>query len=248
MFDIRHRLGVQSWCFREFKPLPALFEKIKSIGLSRVELCGVHADFKTESAFAPVIAAAQSAGITITSIGVQYFGNDPIGTEENYFKFAQAAGCSMISASANVAAFPDIFKTLEKLADQYDINIGIHNHGGYDWLGSLTMLGNIFKHTGPRIGLCLDSAWCLQSGEDPLKAAEQFNDRLFGTHIKDFTFSPDGKGHDVVVGTGNLKLKEYMALVMKAPRCRAVTLEYEGDEHNPGPKLSECVKMVAGAV
>ena len=126
--------------------------------------------------------------------------------------------------------------------------LGIHNHGGYDWLGNATMLQHTLKNTGERIGLCIDSAWCLQSKEDPVKWAERFNSRLYGVHIKDFVFKPTGKHEDVVVGTGNLKLPEFMKLSLKAPKVVAVTLEYEGDIENPGPKLRECVEKIAAAV
>jgi sugar phosphate isomerase/epimerase len=125
--------------------------------------------------------------------------------------------------------------------------VGIHNHGGYDWLGSGTMLEHVFKNTSERIGLCIDTAWCLQARQDPVKWAEQFNGRLYGAHLKDFIFERTGEPKDVIVGTGNLKLKEFLALAFKAPKFTAATLEYEGDVENPNPKLKECVAMVAGA-
>jgi len=89
----------------------------------------------------------------------------------------------------------------------------------------------------------------MQAGEDPIKTADRFADRLYGVHIKDFTFLPTGKGEDVVVGTGNLNLPELMKIVTgKARSCKCVTLEYERDVQNPGPKLKECVDQVRKAV
>ena len=246
MFDVKTQLGVQSWCFRNFKTPGALIEQVKGIGLSRVEVCAVHADFNNESSFEGTIGQFKSAGVQITSIGVQTFtGNET--TEESWFKFCKMAGAKMISATFDVNTVPQAYRVAEKLAEKYDVVVGIHNHGGYEWLGNAMMLKYVFGQTNERIGLCIDSAWCLQAGEDPVKwAAETFARRLYSTHIKDFIFHRDGKPEDVVVGTGNLKLKEYLGAVMKSPRLAAVTLEYEGDVENPGPKLKECVERVAG--
>jgi inosose dehydratase len=244
MFDAKARLGVQSWCFRNFKSAPALIQQVKAIGLSHVEVCAVHADFNNEASFEGTISQFKNAGVQITSIGVQTFtGYEK--TEENWFKFCQMAGAKMISATFDVASVPQSCRVAEKLAEKYDVVVAIHNHGGYDWLGNAMMLKHTFGYTGDRIGLCLDSAWCLQAGEDPVKwAAETFARRLYSTHIKDFIFHRDGKPEDVVVGTGNLKLKEFMTAVLKSSQLAAVTLEYEGDVENPGPKLKECVDRV----
>ncbi|HUO08821.1 MAG TPA: TIM barrel protein [Phycisphaerae bacterium] len=247
MFDVKSQLGVQSWCFRNFKAVPALIEQVKGIGLSRVEVCAVHVDFNSEATFEGTIQQFKSAGVQITSIGVQTFRGDEA-TEEKWFRFCKMAGAKMISATFDVAAVPAAYRVAEKLAEKYDLVLGVHNHGGYDWLGNAMMLKQVFATTGERIGLCIDTAWCMQAGEEPVKwAAEIFAGRLYSAHVKDFVFHRDGRPEDVVVGTGNLKLKEMMGAVMKSSKLAAVTLEYEGDVENPGPALRECVGRVAGA-
>lgn len=246
MFDVSKQLAVQSWCFRSFKSTPALIEQVKALGLSRLELCGVHANFNDPEASAKVGAELKAAGIEVTSIGVQYFGR-PGGHEENWFKSAKALGCSMISASFDLGAMPEVLPRTVGLAEKYGINLGIHNHGGYDWLGSQRMVSHLLKNNGPRLGICIDSAWMMQCGEDPVKFAGEWRDRLYGVHIKDFTFASTGKWSDVIVGTGNLKLKEFLAAARSAPMCWCVTLEYEGDVESPGAKLAECVEKIRAA-
>jgi inosose dehydratase len=242
MLDLKKSLGVQSYCFRHFKPLPDLIAQIKSIGLSHVELCGAHADFNNDATFPGIISQFKNAGIAISSIGVQTFKGDA--SEEKWFAFAKAAGAGMISASFDISRTPDSYRAVEKLADKYDLVLGIHNHGGYDWLGNSKMLEHVFNHTSERIGLCIDTAWCLQAAQDPVEWAGKFAKRLFGTHIKDFTFDRAGKWTDVIVGTGNLKLKEFLKTALAAPTLRNITLEYEGDIENPAPALKECVVAV----
>jgi sugar phosphate isomerase/epimerase len=248
MFDVSQHLGVQSWCFRNFKTIPALIEQLKLLGLSRLELCAVHANFNKPEEFPAIAQQFKDAGITLTSFGVQYFDGKP--EEENWFKCAKIAGISMIAASFDLSKMPDVLAKSVALAEKYDIKLGIHNHGGYDWLGSNKMLNHILDHTPPVVGSCLDAAWMVQSGEDPIKFADKWADRLYGVHIKDFTYASTGRWSDVVVGTGNLKLPEFLAVVTgkAAPACKCVTLEYEGDIENPLPKLAECVEMIKKAL
>jgi len=246
MFDVSRDLGVQSWCFREFVPLDQLIAQLRNVGLSRIEICAKHIDFANEKLFDSTVKTFKDAGVTITSIGVQYFKGEA--SEEKWFDFAQRAGAGMISCSYPIDKQPEIYRTTEKWAEKYNVVLGIHNHGGYHWLGNETTLAHVLQNTSPRIGLCIDTAWCIQAGQDPLGWAERYRDRLFSVHLKDFTFLPTGKDVDVIVGTGNLKLPEFMALLAKAPNCKIVTLEYEGDRFDPVPKLKECIEKIRAAV
>jgi len=246
MTEIEKQLGVQSWCFRYFKDLDGLIMQMKVVGLSRIELCEVHVDFNDEAGFEKVIQKFAAANIQISSIGVQTFANKPA-AEEKWFRFCKLAGAKLITATFDVATIPDSLLQTQKLAEKHDIRIGIHNHGGYNWLGSSQMLTHFLKQANPWIGLCLDSGWCLQSGENPLKWAELFNDRIYGIHIKDFIFDRAGRWTDVVVGTGNLALKAFLQSVRKSPHLSVQTIEFEGDVENPAPKLIECIHQIVAA-
>lgn len=241
--NIGEELAVQSYCFRHFKDNTEVAGKVKDCGLSRIEVCAVHADFADESCFDGVIEAYRSQDVQIIGIGVQGFNNDA-DKERKFFEFAKRAGIKTISANFNPGTTPDSFKTAEKLADEFDINLAIHNHGGRHWLGSTQMLKEVFSKTGPRIGLMLDTAWALDSHEDPVKMAQTFGDRLYGVHIKDFVFDRAGKPEDVVVGTGNLDLPGLFKVMKEANFSGSPILEYEGDVENPVPALRECVEAV----
>jgi len=242
--DVSQILAVQSYCFRGFKENAQVIDLVKKIGLSRIELCGVHADFNDDKTFDKVIAQYADGGVKIVSIGVQGFANQP-GKERKWFEFAKKAGAKMISCSYDLKSMPECLPASAKLADEFDINLGIHNHGGWDWLGNSNMLGHIFANNSKRIGLCLDTAWMLDSGEDPIKIADRFADRLYGVHIKDFVFNRARKPEDVVVGTGNLDLPKLVEIIKtKAPAGCCPILEYEGDVNNPAPALTQCVEKV----
>ncbi len=221
MFDLRKNLGVQSYCFRNFKGTSDLIAQIQALGLTRTELCAVHADFNDAAAFKGIVRQFADAGIAIGSIGVQYFHGNP--AEEQWFECAKLAGASMISTSFALAAIPAVFDFAGKMADRYDVQLGIHNHGGYDWLGSVAMVEHLIKHMHPRIGLCLDTAWCLQAAGKPIEWAEKMRDKLFGIHVKDFIFDRAGKWSDVIIGTGNLNLPAFLKTALIAPNLTTVT-------------------------
>ncbi len=245
MMDLKNDLGVQSYCFRGFKDNTKAASLVREIGVSKIELCGVHANFNDESTFGNVISTYDAAGVGIVSIGVQGFNGDEA-VERRWFEFAKAAGAKFISAHFHLPTVPQAYRVAEKLSEEYDIKVAIHNHGGRHWLGSAEVLSWVFGQTSSRIGLCLDTAWALDSGENPVQLAERFGDRLYGLHIKDFVFDRARKPEDVVIGTGNLDLPALLSTLEKIDFNGYAVIEYEGDVENPTPALKECVRQILG--
>ena len=240
--DIGQEMGVQSFCFRHFKDNARTASLVTECGLARIEICGVQVDFQDTASFDSAIGAYRDAGVEIVSIGVNTLAGDEA-VERNYFEFLKAAGAKFMSVDFKPDAVPGCFTVAEKLAEEYDVRLAIHNHGGRHWLGSAQALEWVFAQTSPRVGLCLDTAWAMHSHEDPIAMIERFGERLYGVHVKDFTFA-DGQHKDVVVGTGNLDLAR-MAEAMDAVGFDGyVVLEYEADVENPVPALTSCVEAV----
>ena len=246
MTDIKNAVGVQSYCFRGFKDNAKVASLVREIGVNKIELCGVHIDFNNEALFDDVIATYRAAGVEIVSIGVQGFNADEA-NEKHWFEFARRAGAKFISAHFEPGTIPEAYRIVEKLAEKYDIRVGIHNHGGRHWLGCAQTLAWVFDNTSERIGLTLDTAWALDSGENPVEMAERFGKRLYGLHLKDFTFDRARKPQDVVVGTGNLDLPGLFKVAAKVNFDGFVVIEYEGDVDNPVPALTQCVKQIKSA-
>jgi sugar phosphate isomerase/epimerase len=240
----KEKLAVQSYCLRGFKNNLDVAAKVAEIGLSAIELCAVHADFLDEDSFEKVVEIYSDAGIDIVSVGVQGFKGD-LDNEEKFFRFAQIAGAKHISANFAPESVPESFDSAARLADKYDIKLGIHNHGGKHWLGSSQMLRTVLAKTSPRIGLMLDTAWALDAGENPIAMAEEFKDRLFGLHLKDFVFDRARKPEDVIVGEGNLDIVKLSALLNEIDYNGLYVLEYEGDVENPVPALKKCVEAIS---
>ncbi len=239
----KSEIGVQSWCFREFKSNEALIGKLKELGLTRVEFCGIHVDFGKPETFESVLAAYRTAGIKADGVGVTCITENK-SASENVFRFAKLAGCSMVSVDFPMKNHQAAFRVAEELAEKYGVNVGIHNHGGGHWLGSKTALEYVFGLTSERVGLCLDTAWALDARQDPINLAKAFRMRLYGLHVKDFVFDSKGKEKDVVVGTGNLDLPQLMGFLGETDYAAALTIEYEGEPQNPSPAIRKCVEEI----
>jgi sugar phosphate isomerase/epimerase len=236
-------IAIQSWCYREFKPLPDFFTQLKAAGVNATELCGVHGNFADPSTAPGLIQQFDKAGVKIVAIGVEYLTGD-YATDRPRFEWCKAAGVKHMSISFKPESLFDGLKHIEKLADEFDLQLGIHNHGGYDWLGNLTMLEYIYKKTSKRIGLHIDTAWAIDAKQNPVEMVEKFADRLVGVHLKDFVYSRERVPTDVIIGTGILDLPKFMALLRQLNFAGPLVIEYEGDEKNPVPALSECVKKL----
>jgi len=241
--NIGQDMGVQSFCFRHFKDNARTAALVRECGLARIEICGVQVDFQDTASFDSAIGAYRDAGVEIVSIGVNTLAGAE-GAERNLFEFLKAAGARFMSVDFRPDAVPGSFALAEKLAEEYDVRLAIHNHGGRHWLGSAQALEWVFAQTSPRVGLCLDTAWALHSHEDPIAMVERFGPRLYGVHIKDFTFDSAGRHSDVVVGTGNLDLARLAGAMDAAGFDGYVVLEYEADVENPVPPLQRCVEAV----
>jgi sugar phosphate isomerase/epimerase len=246
--QILAELGVQSYCFRNFKDNADVAGKVKEIGLERIEVCAVHADFNDVAAWKDVVQTYADAGVSIVSIGVQTFvGEDQ---ERTWFECAAAAGAKHISAHFNVDSFTTAIPKVQAWSDEFGIRVGIHTHGGYQFGGQPAVMDHLIALGKPQIGLMLDTAWAMQIGPrqgDPIEWAKKFAGSVYGVHFKDFTFDPDAMWHDTVVGEGNLDLPGLLDALVEGGFDGVPVLEYEADPDNPVPALKACVeKMRAG--
>lgn len=237
--------GVQSYCFREFKDNKEVAQLIRKIGLNKTEICEIHANFQDVEGFKKVVDTYKEGGVSIVSLGVQTFKGNP--NERNWFECAKIAGAKHISAHFQVDTFEKAVPAAAKLAEEYGMRIGIHCHGGYMFGGSEDVLKHLIKLGGDRIGINIDTAWCMQASYwyDPSKwARETFKGRVYGVHYKDFTFDRRSKWSDVIVGTGNLNLPDFIKALEETNFNGMAVIEYEAEPANPVPALTECVKQM----
>jgi len=246
MFDVKEKLAVQSYCLRNFKDNNDVVARVKELGLKRIELCGVHADFRKPETFESVLSVYRKAGIKIVSIGVEGFGPDTEAARSR-FEFAKKAGCKVISANFSPSTFLATLPVVYPLCEEYGINLAIHNHGGYHWLGSGEILDWVFSITRPCIGLNMDTAWALDARQDPIQWVERYAKRLYALHLKDMVFARNRVGEDVVVGTGNIDLPKLMKTLKAKGFKGEYILESEGEPSKPVPGLLKSITNIRKA-
>lgn len=237
--------GVQSYCFRNFPDNADVAKKVREIGLDKIEICNVHADFNNPDQWRDIVKTYGDEGVSVISIGVQSFVGEA--SERDFFECASIAKAKYISGSFGVDTYLKAIPLVRDLCREYGIQVGIHNHGGYGFGGQPSVLKHLIGIGGPEIGLCLDTAWAMQIGPrsgNPVSWAKNFAGQIYGVHYKDFVFASNGQWSDTVVGEGCLDLKAFVNELENGGFGGMAVIEYEADPENPVPALKSCVEAM----
>ncbi len=240
-------IGLQSWSLRQSSTTPALLSRVRELGVDRLELCEVHCPFTDPDAYQAFLATARSAGVGISSIGVQTFtGREYV--ERPWFAFARAAGAKVITCHFRVDTFARAVPLAMRLAEEFDLHLAIHCHGGYLFGGSTDVIDHLLDLGGPRLGVCIDTAWCLQAGGDPISWVRRWPGRIHGVHFKDFTFTPQGRWQERPLGQGTLDVDGFVRALTDTGFNGSAVIEYEADEADPAFGIRAGLARVAEAV
>ena len=237
--------GVQSFCFRNFKDNADVAGKVKDIGLDKIEVCQVHADFHKPDEWKETVKTYNDSGVSVVSIGVQTFTGSE--DEKDFFECAAIAGAKHISCHFQIDTYLKAIPQVRAWSKEYGIRVGIHCHGGYHFGGQIPVLKHLIALGEPEVGLCIDTAWAMQIGPrqgNPVEWVKTFGKQVYSVHYKDFVFDKDGMWHDTVVGEGNLDLKAFVAELEDAGFDGMAVIEYEADPVDPVPALKQCVETM----
>jgi sugar phosphate isomerase/epimerase len=238
-------MGLQSYSLRGIGPggkpdLDAALAATRELGLHYWESYPAHIPTVTD---APTIAAykkkLQDAGVTVLGYGVVRLTADRE-AGRSVFDFARQMGLDYLSADPG----PDSFDVLDKLVEEFGVNVGIHNHGpGHRWEKIDTIAAAIKNHS-PRIGCCVDTGHFLRSREDPVRAVEVFGPRAYGVHLKDVkdarTFT--------ILGEGDLRTAELLKTLARLNYRYGLNLEYEEKPKDPMDDIRACLKTTREAI
>lgn len=241
MFDLKNKLGIKSFSFRHIADNADVAAAVKECEVNTIDLSACHVDYDSPEAQEKVIATYREAGVGISGIGVVGMQRDKK-SNRRFFEFARRAGCRVVSCSFPPQGHEEILIGVAALADEFDMVVAIHNHGGSDWLGNSTTLQYVLEKATDRFGVCIDTAWCLQAGEDPLGWLELFGERTYAVHFKDFFFHERGGWKDTIVGKGALRLPEFLSEFGKLKSIESAVVEYEGD--HAVAQSRECVRAI----
>jgi sugar phosphate isomerase/epimerase len=238
------RLAIQSWCFRGYKTHEQVIDALGCCGVRNLEISNAHVNPFTQGAeeLAGVLDLYRRAGVNITSTGLFHVGPDEA-KGRRALDFVRLCGVKAFTTDID----PGGLEVAERLAREYGVLLAVHNHGRRHRHGPAWALEDLLAATSGSIGICLDTAWMIDSGDDPVAFAAKHASRIYGVHVKDFIFDRAGRPSDVVVGQGNLKLPEFLATLRKADYGGYFTLEYEGDVNDPVPATRQCVEAIRRA-
>ncbi|WP_043585016.1 sugar phosphate isomerase/epimerase family protein [Geminisphaera colitermitum] len=249
-FDLARELGVKSYSFRHIKDNVDVAAAVRRCASDGIDLSACHVNYDDPAQQEQALAAYRAAGVRVSGIGVVGLRPDEA-WNRRFFEFARRAGCGVVSFAFEPDGYEETLRSVEKLCEEFGVRAAIHNHGGRHWLGNSTILDYIFRRTNAaRIGLCLDTAWCLQAGDSPVAWLEKFavaQPRLFAMHLKDFVFTEKGQCHDTIVGHGALDLPAFLKVFRSLPVAfnGSAVVEYEGDDAVEA--TARCVESIRAA-
>jgi inosose dehydratase len=223
-------LAIQSWTFREFS-LEQTLTFIANLGLTRIDLDPqVHFPLPaTDDAIAMLHASFAAHGLDCMTSGIGALSSDHTANRDQ-FEIARRLGVRNIQADAPHEALD----SAELLVAEYDVRLGIHNHGPGSLYSTIADVLAALERRDPRIATIIDTGHYLRSGIDPVDAIRAFSGRIAGIHLKDVVASEPG-APDAVLGEGVLDVRGVFRAMRQSriPNDVSVSLEYEANPADP---------------
>ena len=275
------KLGTQVYSFRLFTLEEAL-DKADSIGIKYVEgfpgqkigggIEGSLDYHMLASKRDSVLQMLKKKGITMLSYGVvSARTNDDW---KQLFEFVKGMGLKQFASEPE----PEFIPMISKLADEYKVNVAIHNHPRPSRYWSPDTLLKYTAGYSKRLGSCSDIGHWIRSGLDPVEMLKKLQGRIFELHMKDLHEQPSveyasfllslpaagqprsaqGQGgnrpqppagpHDVPWGTGISNIKAVLEELKRQGFKGPLFAEYEYNWNNNAPEIQQSMNYVKEVV
>lgn len=158
------------------------------------------------------------------------------------FEFTKEMGAGTIVVEPPAEAFDMI----EKLADEYQVDIAIHNHpkSPQSKYWSPENVLAVCKGRGKRIGACCDTGHWVRSGLDPVECLKKMEGRVLGFHLKDVIEKGKPEARDVPLGEGKANYAAVLAELRRQGYRGTTNIEYEHDSPELMADVAKCVAFV----
>jgi sugar phosphate isomerase/epimerase len=244
--------AAEAWTFRTFTFAETL-KKLKELGVGAVEafpgqplaaeLPGALFDENmTDEQVAFAKAALKASGVTLYGYGVCDIGTTEASMRKT-FDFARKMGIRILVCEPA----DDDFTLLQKLVQEYNIKIAIHNHPAPS---KYNLPETVFGHVDgkdPRIGSCADSGHWMRGLNDPREAFKFLAGRILDVHLKDRSDYGTAKGvDDVAWGSGKGHIRDLLAELTLQDYDGYLTMEYENESEvsDPMPAFLKSIAYV----
>ncbi len=260
------KMGIQSYSLRGFDVDEALKHSEK-LGLKYWEAYPKHIPISTVPAhIKEQKAKLANSGVTLAAYGVVGFDANETKARE-VFDFAKAMGLKSISA--NPKKDTATFDLLEKLVEEYQIPIAIHNHGPGALYDKVDDILEMVDGRSPLLGACVDTGHYLRSNEDPVEVIQKLGKRVFGVHFKDvrtirseeekaklMAVLPKNRANHLekegkiftILGEGELNIVGVLRALREIGYTNPISLEYEENPQNPLSDIELCLAAVREGV
>lgn len=245
-------VGTQAYTFREFSALEAI-EKTAQAGGRVIEFYPGQPfspdkpDLRWDhNASADMIAAVEEHLDRHDVLAVNYgVVRIPAKEEEarKIFDFARRLGLQGITTESI-----DALEMIEKLATEYDLRVGFHNHPRRPdnpayrvW--DPAYLAEVLEGRDERIGACADTGHWIRSGLDPLESLRVLEGRVLSLHLKD---RARPEAHDVIFGTGMGNVGGVLDELRRQDFSGHIAVEYEHNWRNSVPDVAQCIGFIRG--
>jgi sugar phosphate isomerase/epimerase len=240
------RLGCQSYTFRQGSFFEAI-ELTASLGLACIDMYPgqtlskakplVHTDVNLDGPSRQEIKARlDDAGVKLTGYGVCSLVKNEAESRKS-FEFAKDMGIGTLIAEPP----EDAFDTLDKLCEEYAINVAIHNHPSPSHYWDYRRVLAVCKGRGKRIGACADTGHWMRSGIQPIEALRALEGRIISFHLKDLNEFGKRGAHDVPWGTGKAGMRGILHEVARQKFQGVFAIEYEHISPNLVPEIAHGV-------
>lgn len=235
-------LGLASYTLRGYGLDDALLMAGR-LGLKQLCLKSMHLPLESsEEEIKAVVKKVKAAGLELYGGGVIYMETEA--EVENAFRYAHSAQLKVIVGVPN----HDLLKLVEKKVKETDIKLAIHNHGpGDDLYPTPESVYDKVKAFDSRLGLCIDIGHVIRLGLDPAENIKKYADRLYDLHMKDVD-AASSEGESIEIGRGVINIPEVIKALQAVDYSGVMAIEFEKDEKDALPGLSESVGYVRGVM
>jgi len=243
------RLGIEAYTFHKYTLFEAI-EKTAQLGLPYMgglsfqkvskEIPKDLDDKLSDEELRQIRFKLDASGVRLLTYYLHDLPADPAACRRK-FEFARKIGIETFMSEPA----PEALDTIEKLCDEYDIRVALHNH---DQKASPVYWNpegilKVCQGRSKRLGACADFGYWIRSGIDPVKAVTLLGDRLITVQVHDL-HERTADGHDVPWGTGAGQLEACLAQIRRLGlRPAMFGLEYSCNWLESMPELAQCVEF-----
>lgn len=247
------RLGVAGYTLGGFDLDGALAE-LKKFGVNWFCAKQCHYPFDASPSQLKELVGKSSAS------GVRLYGAGPISMNSydearKAFDYAAALGVPTLvgvpgekNAEGKVVSSRAMCETVAKLAEEYRIDFGIHNHGENPETGnpllypSVPKIWPLIADLSPRLGFCIDIAYTCADGYDACELLRRHRGRIFDVHLRNTAILGNGSS-GAPADAGRIDYVRVLKTLKEIGYDRACGLELRNaylkpSEINPGADAS----------